>query len=115
MESGQGPVRHRVVEEFGIAAVVRDFDPGAIDPADCVASARRFDAERFRRAVPREVEATLAESQRDARDRREVRSRATRRSPWGRRPRGVAPKQVPAPARPRPAPPGTQLSCARDG
>lgn len=44
-----------------LAAAVTDFDPLAIDPAACVANARRFDTAVFRDAFPREVEAALAE------------------------------------------------------
>ena len=43
-----------------LIAVVRDFDPDAIDPDDCVANARRFDASVFRRMLPRVVEEALA-------------------------------------------------------
>jgi glycosyltransferase involved in cell wall biosynthesis len=42
-----------------LAEAVRSFDPEAVDPADCVANARRFDTEVFRRSLPREVEAAL--------------------------------------------------------
>ena len=43
-----------------LAAAVADFDPTAIDPADCIASARRFDTEVFRTAFAREVAAAVA-------------------------------------------------------
>ncbi len=44
-----------------LAAAVAGFDPLAIDPADCVENARRFDAAAFRAAFPLEVEAALRE------------------------------------------------------
>ncbi len=75
-----------------LADAVSTFDPSSVDPGDCVESARRFDARLFRRALPREVEAALAEAPPEADDRRELRSRAARRSPWTRRPWGVAPR-----------------------
>ncbi len=44
-----------------LAAAVTDFDALAIDPAACVANARRFDTAIFREAFPREVDAALLE------------------------------------------------------
>ena len=44
-----------------LAAAVVGFDDGAVDPADCVESAARFDVERFKQALPREVERTIDE------------------------------------------------------
>lgn len=42
-----------------LAAAVADFDALAVDPAACVANARRFDTAIFREAFPREVDAAL--------------------------------------------------------
>jgi glycosyltransferase involved in cell wall biosynthesis len=75
-----------------LADVVMAFDPSSVDPVDCVENALRFDAELFRRSLPREVEVALAEPPPETGDRRELRSRAARRSPWTRRPWGVAPR-----------------------
>jgi glycosyltransferase involved in cell wall biosynthesis len=44
-----------------LAAAVAGFDALAVDPADCVENARRFDTAIFRAAFPREVEAALRE------------------------------------------------------
>ncbi len=44
-----------------LAAAVASFDALAVDPADCVENARRFDSAIFREAFPREVEAALIE------------------------------------------------------
>jgi glycosyltransferase involved in cell wall biosynthesis len=44
-----------------LAAAVAGFDALAIDPAECVANARRFDTAIFREAFPREVDAALLE------------------------------------------------------
>jgi glycosyltransferase involved in cell wall biosynthesis len=44
-----------------LAAAVAGFDALAIDSADCVENARRFDTAIFREAFPREVEAALRE------------------------------------------------------
>ncbi|NLT07125.1 MAG: glycosyltransferase family 4 protein [Solirubrobacterales bacterium] len=44
-----------------LAAAVADFDALAVDPAACVANARRFDRAVFREAFPREVDAALLE------------------------------------------------------
>jgi glycosyltransferase involved in cell wall biosynthesis len=43
-----------------LAAAVSGFDDRAIDPLDCVQNAARFDTERFKEALPREVENTTA-------------------------------------------------------
>jgi glycosyltransferase involved in cell wall biosynthesis len=42
-----------------LAQAVESFDPAAVDPAECVANARRFDTEVFRRTLPREIDAAL--------------------------------------------------------
>ena len=42
-----------------LAEAVESFDPAAIDPADCVASARRFDTRGLRSALPREIDEAL--------------------------------------------------------
>lgn len=44
-----------------LAAAVAGFDALAIDPADCVENARRFDTAIFRETFPREVDAALIE------------------------------------------------------
>jgi glycosyltransferase involved in cell wall biosynthesis len=44
-----------------LAAAVAGFDALAVDPADCVENARRFDTAIFREAFPREVDAALLE------------------------------------------------------
>ena len=44
-----------------LAAAVAGFDALAVDPAECVANARRFDTAIFREAFPREVDAALLE------------------------------------------------------
>jgi glycosyltransferase involved in cell wall biosynthesis len=44
-----------------LAAAVADFDALSVDPAACVANARRFDTAIFREAFPREVDAALLE------------------------------------------------------
>jgi glycosyltransferase involved in cell wall biosynthesis len=45
-----------------LAAAVATFDDAAVDPRACVRNAARFDVEIFRRALPREVERTVAQS-----------------------------------------------------
>jgi glycosyltransferase involved in cell wall biosynthesis len=66
----EGGVRETVVEgETGaffdspdperLAAVVASFDALAVDPADCVANARRFDTAHFRRGLRAVVEGAL--------------------------------------------------------
>ena len=47
-----------------LAAVVRTFDPGAVDPAECVASARRFGVERFQEQLRAIVDETAGRSPR---------------------------------------------------
>jgi glycosyltransferase involved in cell wall biosynthesis len=42
-----------------LAAVVRSFHPGAVDPADCVTAARRFGVERFQERLRTIVDATV--------------------------------------------------------
>jgi glycosyltransferase involved in cell wall biosynthesis len=44
-----------------LAAAVAGFDDAAIDPLACTENAARFDSERFKEALPREVEHTIAE------------------------------------------------------
>ena len=70
-----------------LAEAVRSFDPDAVDPRACVANARRFDTEIFRRSLPREIEAALD----GAGGRPEVRPRAARRVRFTRAPFGGAP------------------------
>jgi glycosyltransferase involved in cell wall biosynthesis len=72
-----------------LAEAVRGFDTDAVDPAACVENARRFEPERFRRALARETDLAVAQATADpdeaARERRVVaRSRmpGTRRA-WG--------------------------------
>jgi glycosyltransferase involved in cell wall biosynthesis len=48
-----------------LAAAVVSFDTEAVDPAECVASAARFDSSVFRRMLPREVERVLARDRAD--------------------------------------------------
>ena len=45
-----------------LAAAVRAFDTDSIDPGDCVRNARRFSAETFREAFPREVARAIDEA-----------------------------------------------------
>ena len=45
-----------------LAAAVREFDTGAVDPQACVENANRFSAEKFRTEFPREVARAVAES-----------------------------------------------------
>jgi glycosyltransferase involved in cell wall biosynthesis len=71
----------------GLAEAVLSFDPDAIDPADCVANARRFDTETFRLALPRQIDDALAA----AGERPELRGRATRRVRFTRAPFGGPP------------------------
>ena len=73
------------------AEAVLAFDPDAIDPEDCVRNARRFDAEVFKRELPKAVEEALAASQERLDERGEPRQRPTmRRMPLSRRALGVA-------------------------
>jgi glycosyltransferase involved in cell wall biosynthesis len=64
-----------------LAAAVQAFDDAAVDPADCVASAARFDRTVFARELPLEVERALQEARGGRTHRRpvELRQRATRR------------------------------------
>jgi glycosyltransferase involved in cell wall biosynthesis len=64
-----------------LARAVRAFDADSVDPADCIGNARRFDAQEFRAALPREVDAALA----NAPERTDSRIRAVRRVPMARR------------------------------
>ena len=43
-----------------LAAAVAGFDDAAVDPADCVRNAARFDTSVFKRDLPRQVESALA-------------------------------------------------------
>ena len=72
-----------------LAEAVIDFDPGSVDPADCVANARRFDASGFREAFPREVAAALREG---PAEREETWPRVPRRLPQARRPGWAPPR-----------------------
>jgi glycosyltransferase involved in cell wall biosynthesis len=60
-----------------LAAAVAAFDPLSVDPAACVAQAARFDVDRFREGLEREVGEALAE----ARPERRAPRRARRRNP----------------------------------
>ncbi len=65
-----------------LAAAVRAFDDGAVDPRDCVDNAARFDRSVFERELPLEVERALSELGRHERTHRrptELRQRAARR------------------------------------
>jgi glycosyltransferase involved in cell wall biosynthesis len=73
-----------------LAEAVRSFDADAVDPAACVENARRFEPERFRRALLRETELAIAESAAEPDDSaRERRLVARSRMPGTRRARGV--------------------------
>ena len=61
-----------------LAAAVRAFDPGAVDPAECVAAARRFGVERFQERLRAIVDETV---------RRGAQSRAAERPAGGLLPR----------------------------
>jgi glycosyltransferase involved in cell wall biosynthesis len=52
-------------DEDGLAEAVLAFDDAAIDPQDCVANAHRFRLEAFATALPREVDAAVAEAPSD--------------------------------------------------
>jgi glycosyltransferase involved in cell wall biosynthesis len=60
-----------------LAAAVAAFDPLSVDPAACVAQAARFDVDRFREGLEREVGEALAE----ARPERRAPRRGRRRNP----------------------------------
>ncbi len=66
----------------GLAEAVASFDPNAVDPAECVANARRFDVEAFKSALPRHIDEALAA----AGDHPEQRGRAPRRVRFTRSP-----------------------------
>jgi glycosyltransferase involved in cell wall biosynthesis len=81
-----GGVRETVVEGVtgtfferadpaALAAAVAGFDPLEVDPAACVAQARRFDRERFREGMQRAVAGTLAEPRTQRRTPRRARAR----------------------------------------
>jgi glycosyltransferase involved in cell wall biosynthesis len=53
-----------------LAAAVRRFDPLAVDPADCVRNARRFDVEHFRHGMRGVVDDALAGERAPREDRR---------------------------------------------
>ena len=55
-----GRVLRRRRRPAGAAAVVAAFDPAAVDPADCVAAARRFGVERFQERLRAIVDETVA-------------------------------------------------------
>jgi glycosyltransferase involved in cell wall biosynthesis len=58
-----------------LAEVVASFDPMAIDPADCVANASRFDVAHFRHGIRRTVEEACAAERPPRSDPRRVRPR----------------------------------------
>src|SRR3954454_12736087 len=60
IEGVTGTFWHGGPEE--LADAVRRFDPDAVDPANCVESARRFDVEVFKRSLPAEVRKAVASS-----------------------------------------------------
>jgi glycosyltransferase involved in cell wall biosynthesis len=65
-----------------LAAAVSGFDDDAVDPADCIANAARFDRSVFARELPLEVERALSEIGRRERVQRrppDLRQRAARR------------------------------------
>jgi glycosyltransferase involved in cell wall biosynthesis len=55
-----------------LVETIRAFDTGAVDPAACVANARRFDVSVFKRELPREVERAVAQQPDDHRARPHV-------------------------------------------
>jgi glycosyltransferase involved in cell wall biosynthesis len=65
-----------------LADAVASFDADAIDPAECVASAQRFDVDVFKRALPRHVDEALAAAGEHA----DERPRALRRVRFSRSP-----------------------------
>jgi hypothetical protein len=70
----------------GLAGAVADFDPDAIEPADCVRNAERFARAAFVEALPREVDEAFADAREaDAIGRRTARSTARPRLGLGRR------------------------------
>jgi glycosyltransferase involved in cell wall biosynthesis len=76
-----------------LAEAVAGFDTGGVDPAECVANARRFDSAVFRESFPREVNAALSEG---PAARVETWPEIARRLPHARRP-GWAPRRLGAP------------------
>jgi glycosyltransferase involved in cell wall biosynthesis len=72
-----------------LAAAVASFDTASVDPAHCVANARRFDSSVFREVFPREVDAALRAG---PAARVETWPRIPRRLPQARRP-GWAPRR----------------------
>jgi len=78
---GETGAFYDAADAAALAAVVADFDPLAIDPADCVASAQRFDAVRFGRSLRAEVQAAHAE-ERSARPDQRVRRRSRVPARW---------------------------------
>jgi glycosyltransferase involved in cell wall biosynthesis len=73
-----------------LMAAVREFDTDSIDPADCIANARRFDAAVFRRELPNAVDRAVQDALSGEEDgRRDLRMLARRRAVGGRRPWGV--------------------------
>jgi glycosyltransferase involved in cell wall biosynthesis len=76
-----------------LAEAVAGFDTSAVDPAECVANARRFDSAVFRETFPREVNAALREG---PAARVETWPEIARRLPHARRP-GWAPRRLGAP------------------
>ena len=72
-----------------LAEAVASFDTASVDPADCVANARRFDSSVFREAFPREVNAALRAGPSEP---LETWPRIPRRLPQARRP-GWAPRR----------------------
>jgi glycosyltransferase involved in cell wall biosynthesis len=66
-----------------LADVVASFDTAAVDPAECLANASRFDASVFRKAFPREVQRAVdvvSGAERHAGERRTPRRRARSRT-----------------------------------
>jgi len=62
VETVQEGVTGTFFDDMGeLADVVRRFDPGAIDPADCVAASRRYGVARFQERLRAIVAETVAE------------------------------------------------------
>jgi glycosyltransferase involved in cell wall biosynthesis len=51
-----------------LAEAVAGFDDRAVDPAECVTNARRFDEAVFRETLPREVQRAVEESKTEPRE-----------------------------------------------
>ena len=62
-----------------LVSVVSRFDTEAVDPDACVANAARFDASHFRRALPREVDRSLASAREGVLERPVIRPARERR------------------------------------